>query len=76
MTGCSECTSEEPHEPEECPAAEWFSSGPTGGACEYAYLRTPEGSALAGRPDAGSVRYYEDLINAVDMMHSIGECPL
>jgi len=72
---CPECGAVEAHDIEECPESTWYSSGPTGGACQYALLHTQDGLAIQALP-AGSVEYYEALQEAVDLMHATGSCPL
>jgi hypothetical protein len=73
--GCGQCHSTIEHIPEECPAAVWYDNGPTGGACEAAYLRLPEALAVIAR-GPGTVDYYRALFEGVDMMHAVGACPL
>lgn len=71
---CPECGRKHPPEPEFCPLAVWYSSGPTGGACEAYWLTTPDGRADTAGIPYGSELYYQLVIEGTALMHEVGEC--
>jgi hypothetical protein len=73
MPGCPECPSPVEHEPEECPAAVWYSSGGNG-ACEAYFLTTRDGRMEMAGLVWGTVAYEQAKIDGTDMMHSVSEC--
>jgi hypothetical protein len=77
LTSCPECGGPA-HLPEECPRAEWFSSAPTGGACEHWYLtHDRDGQVLSVELSLGLIsleEYYQRLADGVQIMHSVGDC--
>jgi hypothetical protein len=72
---CPECGAAPPHLPEECPAAEWYGGGGVG-ACEWAYVCSPDGRADLAGIEWGTEEWYAQVIAGTDLMHNVGACPV